>query len=118
MFSLVLAHEGLVAVFSVACWKWLKQHLRALRQSFTFSDEEKSDAAYHWATAATKLPPFPIVSAFAAPLCEWLPNRRRGKINKETNKQGAVGKAHKISIVAPALFLPYLLSRECKGSMV
>lgn len=47
-----------------------------------------------------------------------LSKKRKVKINKEFNKQGAVGKAHKISIVAPALFAPYQLGRERKRSIV
>lgn len=39
-------------------------------------------------------------------------------INKQFNKQWALGKRHKISIVAHALFGPYLLRSERKRGIV
>lgn len=48
----------------------------------------------------------------------FAPTQRYAKSNKESNTQEAVGKAHKISMVAGALFAPYLLGGERKRSIV
>lgn len=114
VFSLVGVQKELVALFAVACRKLLNQHLQESQKVL------KERALYFRVRRErllriTKLPALPIVSAVAAPppaRRKWLPNKRKVNTNKESNKQGAVRRAHQISIEAHALFAPYLLGRE------
>lgn len=63
---------------------------------------------------------YPLSQPWQPPLArrEWLPNKRKVNINKASNKQGAVRRAHQISIEARALFARYLLGGERKRSLV
>lgn len=113
VFSLVGAQKGLVALFAVACRKRLNQHLQESRKVL-------KERALYFRVRREWMPHYPLSQPSQPPLArrKWLPNKRKVKINKASNKQGAVRRAHQISIEARALFAPYLLGRERKRSIV